>query len=61
VADNRWLNDFMKKILSLMALGLLVMNLTGGCNNSSDTTPPTATPGTNEVSTNAVGTNMPAH
>jgi hypothetical protein len=57
---KQWLNELMKRTLLFLALGLLVMNLTSGCNKSDDTTPPAVSASTNEVSTNTVSTNTPA-
>jgi hypothetical protein len=42
----------MKRILLLLGLGLIVINVTNGCNKSPDTTSTTATD-TNSVATNS--------
>ena len=48
----------MKRIILSLALGLLLINLTSGCNQSADTN--TTSAATNQPSTNAVPTNAPA-
>ena len=53
----------MKRILVSLVLGLLLMNVTSGCNKSADTTTTPAAsdqPSTNAVVTNATTTNAPA-
>jgi hypothetical protein len=54
---GEWLGGGMKRIILSLAMGLLLINLTSGCNKSSDaTTPATDTnvaPSTNSAATNA--------